>query len=41
LLFLQDKTDFLTKGANASSFVRHKYSIEKHIENLKQVYSDK
>ena len=41
LLFLQDKTDFLTKAANASSFVRHKYSIEKHIEKLKQVYSDK
>ena len=40
LLFLQDKTDFLTKAANASSFVRHKYSIEKHIENLKQVYSE-
>jgi len=41
LLFLQDKTDFLTKAANASSFVRQKYSIEKHIEKLKQVYSDK
>jgi len=40
LLFLQDKTSFVTKAANASSYVRQKYSIEKHIENLKQVYSE-
>jgi len=40
LLFLQDKTDFLTKAANASSFVRQKYGIENHIEKLKQVYSE-
>ena len=40
LLFLQDKTDFLTKAANASSFVRHKYSIEKHIERLKKIYNN-
>jgi len=40
LLFLQDKTDFLTKAKEASTFVREKYSIEKHIENLKQVYSE-
>jgi len=40
LLFLQDKTDFLTKAANASSFVRHKYSIEKHIEKLKKIYNN-
>jgi glycosyltransferase involved in cell wall biosynthesis len=41
LLFLQDKTNYLTKAANASSFVRQKYSIEKYIEKLKQVYSDR
>ncbi|MBV5283117.1 MAG: glycosyltransferase family 4 protein [Paludibacter sp.] len=40
LLFLQDRTDFLTKAANASSFVRHKYSIEKHIEKLKKIYNN-
>jgi len=40
LLFLQDKTDFLTKAANASSFVRQKYSIEKHIEKLKKIYNN-
>lgn len=40
LLFLQDRTDFLTKAANASSFVRHKYSIEKHIERLKKIYNN-
>lgn len=40
LLFLQDRTSFLTKANSASSFVRQKYSIEKHIENLKQVYSE-
>jgi len=40
LLFLQDKTNYLTKAANASSFVRQKYSIEKHIENLKKIYNN-
>jgi len=40
LLFLQDKTSYLTKAANASSFVRHKYSIEKHIEKLKKIYNN-
>ena len=40
LLFLQDRTDFMTKAANASSFVRHKYSIEKHIERLKKIYNN-
>jgi L-malate glycosyltransferase len=40
LLFLQDKTDFLTKAANASSFVRQKYSIEKHIDNLMKIYNN-
>jgi glycosyltransferase involved in cell wall biosynthesis len=41
LLFLQDRTSFVTKANSASSYVRQKYSIEKHIEKLKQVYSDK
>lgn len=40
LLFLQDRTDFMTKAANASSFVRHKYSIEKYIERLKKIYNN-
>jgi glycosyltransferase involved in cell wall biosynthesis len=40
LLFLQDNTSFIRKAREASVFVREKYSIEKHIENLKQVYSD-
>jgi len=40
LLFLQDKTNYLTKAANASSFVRQKYSIEKHIEKLKKIYNN-
>jgi len=40
LLFLQDKTSYLTMAANASFFVRQKYSIEKHIELLKKIYNN-
>jgi glycosyltransferase involved in cell wall biosynthesis len=40
LLFLQDKTNFLTKAANASFFVRQKYGIENHIEKLKKIYNN-
>jgi glycosyltransferase involved in cell wall biosynthesis len=39
MLFLQDKTPYKTKALEAIRFVREKYSVEKHIENLKQVYS--
>lgn len=38
MLFLQDKIPYKTKALEAARFVREKYSIEKHIENLKQVY---
>ena len=38
MLFLQNKTPYKTKALEAARFVREMYSIEKHIENLKQVY---
>jgi len=40
-VFLQNKQVYLTKAAEAAKFVREKYSIEKHIERLKEVYSSK
>ena len=40
LLFLQDRISFVTKADYASSFVRQKYSIEKHIERLKKIYNN-
>lgn len=39
MLFLQSKTDYVTKANDAAAFVRERYSIEKHIQNLKIVYS--
>ena len=39
MLFLQNKETYKTKVLEASRFVREKYSIEKHIQNLKEVYS--
>ncbi|HJV77461.1 MAG TPA: glycosyltransferase family 4 protein [Paludibacter sp.] len=39
MLFLQDKTPYKIKALEAARFVCEMYSIEKHIENLKQVYS--
>lgn len=39
MLFLQDKTPYKIKALEAARFVHEMYSIEKHIENLKQVYS--
>jgi glycosyltransferase involved in cell wall biosynthesis len=38
MLFLQDKEAYNTKAKQAATFVRGKYSIEKHIEKLKEVY---
>jgi len=38
-VFLQNKQAYLTKATEAAKFVREKYSIEKHIEKLKEVYS--
>ena len=38
MLFLQNKAVFLTKAKEAAVFVCNNYSIEKHIENLKEVY---
>ena len=39
MVFLQDKEAYKDKAREAACFVSEKYSIEKHIENLKQVYS--
>lgn len=38
MLFLQDKKQFLRKSELASDYVREKFSIENHIENLKKEY---
>lgn len=38
MLFLQNKELYKTKAKQAAAFVRGKYSIEKHIDNLKEVY---
>jgi glycosyltransferase involved in cell wall biosynthesis len=40
MLFLQNKEVYRNKANQAATFVREKYSIEKHIEKLKEVYSD-
>lgn len=40
MLFLKNKEVYLNKAKQAATFVRKKYSIEKHIEKLKIVYSD-
>ncbi len=37
-LYLQNKNKFEQKAQLAATVVKEKYSIEKHIENLKQVY---
>jgi len=39
LLFLQNKALYQDKARQASLFVRERYSIEKHIETLKEVYN--
>ncbi len=39
MLFLQNKETYKNKAQEAASFVREIYSIEKHIEQLKIVYS--
>jgi len=39
MLFLQNKQVYQDKARQASLFVRERYSIEKHIEVLKEVYS--
>jgi len=42
MLFLQNKETYKDKAQEAAGFVREQYSIERHIENLKRVYtSDK
>ena len=42
MVFLQNKETYKDKAQEAASFVRERYSIEKHIENLKRAYtSDK
>jgi len=38
MLFLQDKSSFQDKALEAARFVREKYNIETHIQNLKKVY---
>jgi len=38
MLFLQNKAVYQTKANEASVFVRERYSIEKHIDELKKVY---
>ena len=38
MVFLQNKETYKDKARAAACFVREMYSIEKHIENLKQVY---
>jgi glycosyltransferase involved in cell wall biosynthesis len=40
MLFLQDKTAYQIKANEAAKFVREQYSIEKHIERLKEVYNE-
>ncbi|MDO9153915.1 MAG: glycosyltransferase family 4 protein [Paludibacter sp.] len=39
MLFLHDKSAYQAKAKEAARFVREKYSIEKHIEELMEVYS--
>ncbi|MFT3754074.1 MAG: glycosyltransferase [Paludibacter sp.] len=39
MLFLQSKAEYQAKGKLAAAFVHEKYSIEKHIDNLKIVYN--
>jgi len=39
MVFLQNKDAYKDKSHEAAYFVREMYSIEKHIENLKHVYS--
>jgi len=39
MVFLQDRETYKDKAREAACFVSEKYSIEKHIENLKHVYS--
>lgn len=39
MLFLQQKDEYVRKAKVSAEIVREKYSIEKHIENLKSVYT--
>lgn len=39
MLFLQQRDEYVTKAKESAEVVREKYSIQKHIENLKSVYS--
>jgi len=38
MLFLQNKALYQAKANEAALFVRERYSIEKHIDELKKVY---
>ena len=38
MLFLQQRDEYVRKAKESAVIVREKYSIEKHIENLKEVY---
>lgn len=39
MLFLQQRDEYVRKAKENAEIVREKYSIQKHIENLKSVYS--
>lgn len=41
VLFLQDRKTFELNASIAANYVRECFSIEKHIENIKQIYFDK
>ena len=41
MLFLQNKAAYINKAKQVSDIVRQKYSIEKHIENLNDIYEGK
>ena len=41
MVFLQNKETYKDKAQKATGFVREQYSIEKHIENLKQLYNSR
>ena len=38
MLFLQKQEEYVSRAKENAEIVRKKYSIEKHIENLKEVY---
>ena len=39
MLFLQQRDEYVRKAKESAEIVREKYSIQKHIDNLKKVYS--